>query len=364
MFKASLRISLVVCLTSPAFATNDLEKTPKPNALSVSEVLKRAANTPLGPGDACLLRAVADLVEKEQVARTQGSTTSASESVIASKSRPAEVEDTTVLSASGAAESEPRKRLVFRLRHVPVVDVAKSLEKFLVDEQKARTTCESVADAVRAVLVPEPVSNSLLVSGCPEIVDSLTELIAQLDAAPDVVKVKVCIAELLPPLVDVNDDDDSAMARGPRMEDDGAAWLAWAANHGRLEIISQPQIMTLDNQPANIHIGSTVPYGAPTPGTDGAGGPRLKQTEVGLNVRLTPRISPEGLVVVKLDVERTTVVNKDGAAGPIIGKTNVSTTVSARDGQTVVLGGQLHRVNDRDRQLVVAVTPHVNPQKR
>ena len=286
MFKEGLGISLVVCLTLSAFAANDLDKTPKPSVLSVSEVLERAANTPLGPGDAYLLRAVADLIEKEQVARTPRSTTSANESVIVSEPRPAEVEDATVQPVSGAVAIEPRKRLVFRLRHAPVVDVAKSLEKFLADEQSSRTTRESVANPLRGVLVPEPVSNSLLVSGCSEIVDSLTELITQLDAAPDVVMVQVCIAELLPALVDGKDDDDSAMANGPRMEDDGAAWLAWAANHGRLEILSRPQIMTLDNQPASIQIASRVPHGAPTPGTDDvAGGHRLKQTDIGLYVR-------------------------------------------------------------------------------
>ena len=109
-----------------------------------------------------------------------------------------------------------------------------------------------------------------------------------------------------------------------------------------------------------------MPAGAPKPGTDGpAKGNQIEQTEVGLTVGLTPRISPEGLVVMELDVEHASVVNRDGATGPIIGKTIVQTTISAKDGQTIVIGGLTRRAADghRHRQLIIAVTPRVNPKR-
>ena len=122
--------------------------------------------------------------------------------------------------------------------------------------------------------------------------------------------------------------------------------------------------MTLDNQPAFIKIGTTVPTGAPRPGMDGpAQGTQIEQTEVGLSVGVTPRVSPEGLVVMELDVERATVVNGNGLAGPIIGKTTAQTTISAKDGQTIVLGGLIRRAEDGHRSLIIAVTPRVNPKR-
>ena len=133
---------------------------------------------------------------------------------------------------------------------------------------------------------------------------------------------------------------------------------------GRLKVLGRPEIMTLDNQPACIKTGTTVSAIAPRPGKDDpAEGDPIEQKEVALTVGLTPRVSPEGLVVMQLDVEHTTVVDPDGAVGPIIGKTTAQTTISAEDGQTIVLGGMMHRAEDGQRSLVIAVTPRVNPNR-
>jgi type II secretory pathway component HofQ len=182
------------------------------------------------------------------------------------------------------------------------------------------------------------------------------------------VMVEVCIAEQLPPSrdgqADDGESDDSAMEKAPHMEEDGAAWLAWAKNHGRLDVLSRPQIRTLDNQPAYIMIGESVPIVAPRPGADqSATGNQIEQTEVGLSVGLTPRIAPEGLVVMELDVERTRIIAGHRVAGPIIGKTSAQTTVSAKDGETIVLGGLIHRTEDGEGSLIIALTPRVTPKR-
>jgi type II secretory pathway component GspD/PulD (secretin) len=150
------------------------------------------------------------------------------------------------------------------------------------------------------------------------------------------------------------------------MEKDGAAWLAWAKKQGRLQVLSQPRVMTQDNQPAHISIGRVVPIGRPEPGTHGPAKSNHDQTEqvqVGLTVDVTPRVSPEGLVVVALDVERTSLVDLNGAAGPTIGRTGVQTTVSAKDGHTIIVGGLMVRAEDGHRGTIIAVTPRVNPKR-
>jgi type II secretory pathway component GspD/PulD (secretin) len=338
------------------------------------------AKSRLGPGEAGLLRAVADLVEKEQVARAQSSAAPLPKSTIVSKPlpepvqaappkpTPVAVQASPAKPAEGSVPTERRKRLVIRLSHTPVADIAESLEEFIDSELKLGQVCESIPKLKGAVLVPEPLSNSLLVSGPPEIVDSLTELIADLDAEPDLVMVDVCIAELLPASSDGGADDavsdNSAMAKSPLIEEDAAAWLQWAEDQGRLQVLSRPQVLTLDNQPAFIQIGRTVPVGTSALGTTGSvKDNQVDHTQVGLTVGLTPRISPEDLVVLDLDVEHTTVLNGDGAAGPIIGKTIAQTTISAKQGRTIVLGGLVHRPEDGRRSLIIAVTPRVNPTR-
>lgn len=306
---------------------------PEPSTLPLSEFLERAAKLPLGLGEAGLLRAIAELVEREQAADNRGS------AVV------------------------PRRPLVIRLENVPAVDAARAVEEFLDSERAASQTGAEVVNLSKAVIIAEPISNSLVLSGTPEVVDSLTELIAKLDTAPDTVMVELHVAELLSPSRDSGTDDaasdDSAAPKAPSMQEDGAAWLAWAIEHGRLNTLSRPQIMTRDNQPAYIMIGSEVPLQPESAGPDK--GKQIERAFAGLNIELIPRISPDGRVVMELDVNVASVVNRNGAGSPIIARTALQTTVSAEDGQTIVLAG-LKSTEDGPREMIYALTPRVNPK--
>jgi len=122
----------------------------------------------------------------------------------------------------------------------------------------------------------------------------------------------------------------------------------------RLDILSRPQIMTLDNQPAYIHVGQRVPYlqsveTLPT-------GQRVSDydfEDVGLALGVTPRISPDGLVVMEIDATKSKLgPESEGIAVnisvtgeviriPRIDRALAQTTVSVLDGQTIVLGGMI-----------------------
>jgi hypothetical protein len=125
----------------------------------------------------------------------------------------------------------------------------------------------------------------------------------------------------------------------------------------RLEVLSRPQVMTLDNQPAYIQVGQSVPLLQST--SVGLGGSIAGVTyrNVGLIVAVTPRISADGMVVMEIDAEKSQVgpasegiqvgVTQNGAPirQPRIDITQAQTTVSAMDGQTVVFGGMLSTSN-------------------
>lgn len=119
----------------------------------------------------------------------------------------------------------------------------------------------------------------------------------------------------------------------------------------RINILSRPQIMTLDNQPASIQVGERVPTISGSE-TNDAGGltNQIDFQDVGLIVGVTPRISPDGLVVMEIDAEKSEVGPEaegipvsvsEGVTirSPRIKTITAATTVSALDGQTVVLGG-------------------------
>jgi hypothetical protein len=68
------------------------------------------------------------------------------------------------------------------------------------------------------------------------------------------------------------------------------------------------------------------------------------------------------LVFVALEVERASLVDREGAVGPTIRKTTVQTTISARDGQTIVVRGLLEPIKDGHGPTIIALTPRVVAQ--
>lgn len=343
MFKVGLRVSLFLFLVTPALGADKPDVTQGTPVLTVSELLQRASESPLRPADAGLLRAVADLIEQESTAPRKAD-------IIAS---PAIVQDGAPVpprSVPDQMEETPRERLVFRLRNVPVADVAKALKEFLDREMKSEDSRRRYQALGKIVLVPEPTSNSLLISSDPTILDGLASLITRLDARPDMVLVEVCIAELTPAV------DEKQAAEGPAypwLGENGAAWLAEAKTQGRLNVLSRPQIMTLDNQPAFIQVGERVPL----PADDGSS----EEAHVGLTLGVTPRVTPERSVQLELDLERSAILP---GAIPRVGKRKIETVVTADDGQTVILGGLMTTTDGKSRGLVVTATPHVNPTTR
>ncbi len=79
----------------------------------------------------------------------------------------------------------------------------------------------------------------------------------------------------------------------------------------RLEVLSRPQVMTLDNQPAFIQVGERVPrITGVTLGQFGQTN-NVVDDNVGIILGVTPRISPDGLVVMEIDAERSFVGPED-----------------------------------------------------
>lgn len=124
-----------------------------------------------------------------------------------------------------------------------------------------------------------------------------------------------------------------------------------------MEVLSRPQIMTLDNQPAFIQVGERVPRIVNSQLTQLGQINSLALEDVGLLLGVTPRISPEGQVVMEIDAEKSEVgaeregipisVSTDGTVirSPRVEVTTAQTTVSAASGQTIIIGGLITNQN-------------------
>lgn len=120
--------------------------------------------------------------------------------------------------------------------------------------------------------------------------------------------------------------------------DNGLLQLELAAleDSGNGEVVAQPSITTQDQQIARIESGIQIPYQAQAGGT--AGGSTTEFVDAVLSLEVTPQITPDGRIIMLLDIHQDSVVPSGGNV-PAISTNNVTTRVLVDDGETIVLGG-------------------------
>lgn len=118
-------------------------------------------------------------------------------------------------------------------------------------------------------------------------------------------------------------------------------------------LLSSPSVLALDNEPANILIGQNVPVITGTQ-LDKNNEPfqTISRLDVGITLKVTPQISEDGKIKLKVYQEVSNVVNATNPNGIITNKSVIDTTILADDGQTIVLGGLIRDESVNDRQAV------------
>ncbi len=109
-----------------------------------------------------------------------------------------------------------------------------------------------------------------------------------------------------------------------------------------VSILSTPQIMTLDNEEAEINVGSNVPYLTrqdTTSSTTSINYNSYEYRDVGVILKITPNINQENFIRLKINQEVTKVQSGADEARPTTLKRSAKTTVIVKDNETVVIGG-------------------------
>ncbi|MBL0284186.1 MAG: type II secretion system secretin GspD [Zoogloea sp.] len=114
----------------------------------------------------------------------------------------------------------------------------------------------------------------------------------------------------------------------------------------KANILSTPNLVTLDNEEAKIVVGQNLPFvtgSYATTGTATTTSPftTVERKDVGLTLKVKPQISEGGTVRLQIYQEASTVVaNSVGnATGPITNKRSIESTVLVDDGAVIALGG-------------------------
>ena len=111
-------------------------------------------------------------------------------------------------------------------------------------------------------------------------------------------------------------------------------------------ILSTPNLLTIDNEEASIKVGESVPFVTgsftSTGDTGSAQNPfqTISREDVGTKLTVTPHVIAEGnKVLLELVQEISSISAKAGAVDLITNERTITTKVSANDGETIVLGG-------------------------
>jgi general secretion pathway protein D len=140
--------------------------------------------------------------------------------------------------------------------------------------------------------------------------------------------------------------------------------LARALEEGSMaNILSTPNLITLDNAEAKIIVGQNVPFitgsFAQATGTSTTGSPvnpfqTIERKDVGLTLKIKPQISEGGSIKLDLfqEVSSISPTSVSGASDLITNKRAIETKVAIDDGDTIVLGGLIEDTQNQSEQAV------------
>ena len=125
--------------------------------------------------------------------------------------------------------------------------------------------------------------------------------------------------------------------------------------NGKLEILTRPQIMTMDGRTARVQVGENFPYVGNVNITTTATIPTVSFLGIGVILTVKPSITPDNRIYLEIVPEiselrelvnvQTITTNTDTITiqAPRTTTTTANTAVSVSDGQTIVLGGLIQR---------------------
>ncbi|QMU60539.1 MAG: type II secretion system protein GspD [Gammaproteobacteria bacterium] len=126
--------------------------------------------------------------------------------------------------------------------------------------------------------------------------------------------------------------------------------LSALARDNKMQILSSPSLMVLDNHTASINVGDQVPVRtseSTNTGTSDLVTSTIQFVETGVTLQVAPRVSQSGNVVMDIyqSIRTANETETSGIDSPTIGQREVSTSVSVPSGDTIVLGGLIQDTN-------------------
>jgi general secretion pathway protein D len=125
------------------------------------------------------------------------------------------------------------------------------------------------------------------------------------------------------------------------------------------KIIQNPEIRSIDGQPAKLNVGSRVPIatgsfqagvGVGTTSVNPLVNTQFTYLDVGVNVNITPRVHPNHEVSLKVSIEVSQVnsfATIGGIQQPVIGQRKIEHDIRLREGEVNILGGLFEKIDSK-----------------
>ncbi len=314
--------------------------------------------------------------------------------------------------AGGQSDTALVQLFVIRLKHARAADVAATVNLLfggsgefsgqtgfqdgtLSDELRRQATPPAVLPAAalppdrptvlppasfagQVTIVPDELTNALLVRSSPHDFEVLNDAVGQLDVRPLQVLIEVLVVEarrnkdfsfgttlFVPPQqLDPGDNgtvggETAAIGLGDvviRLLNLGRAnidaTLSASESKGNVRIVSRPVLVASNNTEASFMVGSQRPFVQVSRllPTDNNNQDRVVQyRDVGTRLRVRPTINQDGYVSLVIQQEINAATSEVAFDAPVISTREAVTQVLVRDGQTLMLGGMRDQQTDQSR---------------
>jgi general secretion pathway protein D len=135
-----------------------------------------------------------------------------------------------------------------------------------------------------------------------------------------------------------------------------AAFVRAVKTDSDFNVISTPQILTLDNEEASIEVGQNIPFVTQvveSSQTTDRPIQNFQYKDVGVTLKVTPQINEDGFIRLKVEESVKAVISQTALQGSVLAPTTTyrtaKTSITVKDGETAVIGGLIEARLDRGK---------------
>ncbi|MGI2028344.1 type II secretion system secretin GspD [Endozoicomonas acroporae] len=272
------------------------------------------------------------------------------------------------------AESSGNTQVVY-LHYLKAQEVAGILQG-MVDNIRQGST-DVIINTATVSIQPGETTNALVLTAPQTIMDTMLAVIKKLDIRRAQVLVEAIIVEVKDEVAnelgvqwsELENSSGTGLSGGARFSFDSSSsfngfaegnlgaglslgWFKDGSLKGLIRameaddafnILSTPNLVTLDNEQAKIIVGQNVPFvtGQSTGSSSSTDNPfqTIERKDIGTKLTITPRINGGDAITLKINQEISSINTKTQASDVVTDTRSVETSVLIRDGDVLVLGG-------------------------